>query len=79
MAANVISGDCPVEAHLYRDDKIVGVRGDSWDSNTGVAVTECELGDTLRVRTNENSCHDIYNDSVDRRLNYFSVVLIATI
>ena len=78
MAANTVSGSCAVEVHLYRNDKLVGARGHNWDyAQTGVAVTECEQGETLRVRTNENTCHDILADSEDRRMNWFSVVLIA--
>ena len=78
MAANIVSDSCDVEAHLYRNDKLVGARGDGdWHSRTGVAVTECEEGETLRVRTNENTCHDVWNDPEDLRLNWFSVVLIA--
>ena len=77
MAANTVSGACTIEVHLYRNDRLVGARSHSWDSQTGIAVTECEQGETLRVRTNEDTCHDILADSEDRRLNWFSVVLIA--
>ena len=79
MAANVVSAEdtCFVVAHLYRNDKLVGVRGDNWHSRTGVAVTECEEGETLRLRTDENTCHDVWVDPADLRYNWFSVVLIT--
>ena len=77
MASNTLSSSCIVHAHLYRNDRLVGVRSNDWNSNTGVAVTECEQGETLQVRTNENTCHDIRGDSDDRRLSWFSVVLIT--
>ena len=80
MAASAVSCcDCNIEAHLYRnEDRLVGVRGSSsWNSQAGVAVTECEQGETLEVRTNENTCHDIHDENDDRRVNWFSAVLIA--
>ena len=77
MASNTWSGDCTIEAYLYRNENMVGVWSDGWITATGVAVTECEEGETLRVRTNENTCHDIWNDPDDVRVSWFSVVLIA--
>ena len=77
MAANIVSDACDVDAHLYRNGMLVGVRGADWYTRPGVAVTECEQGETLRVRTNERTCHDVLGDTVDRRHSWFSVVLIA--
>ena len=79
MAANTLSGgSCNVEAHLYRNDKLVGIRSSGeWNSLSGVAVTECEQGETLRVRTNDRTCHQADVNPDDLRLNWFSVVLIA--
>ena len=80
MAASAVSCcDCNIEAHLYRnEDRLLGVRGSSsWNSQAGVAVTECEQGETLEVRTNERNCHQLHNESDDLRVNWFSAVLIA--
>ena len=63
MAANIVSDSCDVDAHLYRNDKLVGARGDGdWHSRTGVAVTECEEGETYQVvkptLTSDCTCAD---------------------
>ena len=77
MAANTWSDDCNIEAHLYRNENLVGVWSDGWISATGIAITECEQGETLRVRTNDHTCHDIFGDASDDRYNWFSVVLMT--
>ena len=75
-AAGPFRGSCDVYAHLYQNDILVGVySGNSW-AGSGIAVTECEQGETLRVRTDDRGCHDVAGDP-DDRFSWFSVVLIA--
>ena len=76
MTASAHKGGCEVHAQLYRNDFLVSVYTAGAWRGAGVAVTECEQGETLRVRTNERTCHDVWSDPNDRR-TWFSVVLIA--
>ena len=76
MAATTNEDGCEVHAHLYRNNILVSVYTGSPRNGSGIAVIECEQGETLRVRTNERGCHDVWGDPDDRR-STFSVVLIA--
>ena len=76
MATSINRGSCDVHAYLYHNDALVSVWcTNSW-KGTGVAVTECEQGETLRVRTDHRTCHDVQGDHEERR-SWFSVVLIT--
>ena len=76
MAATTSTFDCLVDAELYHNGFLVSVYAGSTRTGSGIAVTECEQGETLRVRTNDRTCHDVYGDHDERR-SWFSVVLIA--
>ena len=76
MAATTNKLDCNVDAQLYHNGFLVSVYTGGERNGSGVAVTECEQGETLRVRTNERTCHDVQSDH-DDRWSTFSVVLIA--
>ena len=71
------TGGCDVFADLYHNQPLASVWNNPNHLGTGVAATECEQGETLRVRTNDHTCHDMLSDTENDRWNWFSVVLIA--
>ena len=76
MAATTHTFNCEVHAHLYHNGILVSVYTGGDRNGSGIAVTECEQGETLRIRTNDRGCHDVLGDHDDRYTS-FSVVLIA--
>ena len=77
MAATVNGAGCLVDAELYHNGFLVSVYAGSTRTGSGIAVTECEQGETLLIQTNDHSCHDVMGDHSER-WSTFSVVLIAT-
>ena len=73
-----LGSDIPITVDGLDDSiSLVSVYAGSTRTGSGIAVTECEQGETLLIQTNDHSCHDVMGDHSER-WSTFSVVLIAT-